>query len=55
MDTDQFSPDEIARRVKAAVKGAFSGPSKPLKDIPRKNGESRIIEKKRNARRKSRR
>jgi hypothetical protein len=41
MDTDQYSDEETARRVKAAIKGAFSGSPTPLKDIPKKNGESR--------------
>jgi hypothetical protein len=41
MDTDQFSRKEIAQRIKAALRGAFAGPPTPLKDIPKKNGESR--------------
>jgi hypothetical protein len=39
----QYSAKETARRVKAAVQGAFAGPPTPLKDIPKKNGESRTI------------
>jgi hypothetical protein len=45
MDDDQYSAEETARRVKAAVKGAFSGVATPLKDIPKRNGESRLIAK----------
>ena len=33
MDTDQYSPEEIKRRVKAAVKGAFNTQPKPLKSV----------------------
>ncbi|MGP0085270.1 MAG: hypothetical protein ACLP0B_16840 [Steroidobacteraceae bacterium] len=33
MDTDQFSKEETARRVKAAVKGAFNTYPKPLKSM----------------------
>jgi len=40
---DQYSPEETERRVKAAVQGAFSGPPTPLKDIPKRNGESRSL------------
>ena len=43
MDTDQYSSEETARRVKAAIKGAFSGLPTPLKDIPKRNGESRHL------------
>jgi hypothetical protein len=41
MDTDQFSREETKQRLIAALRGAFSGPPTPLKDIPKKNGESR--------------
>jgi hypothetical protein len=40
---DSFSEEETARRVEAALRGAFSGPPTPLKDIPKRNGESRLI------------
>jgi len=39
---DEFSDQETQRRVKAALRGAFSGPPTPLKDIPKKRGESRL-------------
>lgn len=29
------------QRMQAMLRGAFAGPPTPLKDIPRKNGESR--------------
>ena len=41
--TETFSAEETERRVKAAVQGAFSGPPTPLKDIPKRNSESRVI------------
>jgi hypothetical protein len=31
----------VQRRLKAILRGAFSGPPTPLKDIPKKSGESR--------------
>jgi hypothetical protein len=43
MDTDKFSKKETEQRIKAAVQGAFAGPPTPLKDIPKKNGESRLL------------
>jgi hypothetical protein len=36
-----YSEQEVQRRLKSALRGAFSGPSTPLKRIPKKNGESR--------------
>ena len=40
---DQYSAEETERRVRAAVQGAFSGPPTPLKDIPKRNGEFRLV------------
>jgi hypothetical protein len=36
-----FGPKETQQRLQAALRGAFSGPPTPLKDIPKRNGESR--------------
>jgi hypothetical protein len=33
---DQYNDQEAKRRFEAAVRGAFSTPPKPMKDIPRK-------------------
>jgi hypothetical protein len=38
---DQYSGEETKRRLKSALRGAFSGPPTPLKDIPKKSGDSR--------------
>jgi len=35
------TPEETKKRLAAALRGAFSGPPTPLKDIPKKGGESR--------------
>jgi hypothetical protein len=40
MDDDQYSPDEVKRRLQKMLRGAFSGPPTTLKDIPKKAGES---------------
>jgi hypothetical protein len=34
------------RRLEAILKGAFSGPPTPLKDIPTRDGESRKLKRK---------
>lgn len=39
--TDEFTAQETRRRVEAALRGAFAGSPTPLKEIPKKNGESR--------------
>jgi hypothetical protein len=39
--SDQYSEQETQRRLEAILRGAFSGPPTPLKDIPKRNGESR--------------
>jgi hypothetical protein len=33
--------DEGKRRLQSILRGAFKGPPTPLKDIPKKSGESR--------------
>jgi hypothetical protein len=43
---DQYSDQEAQRRFMAALKAAVSTPPKPLKDMPKKNGESRATSKK---------
>ena len=50
MDTDQFSADETAR-LQNLLQAAFSGPPTPLKDIPTRDGKSRVIRKKKPQRR----
>jgi len=38
---DSPSKKNEDERLKAALRGAFAGPPTPLKDIPKKGGESR--------------
>ena len=38
---DSFSEQEAARRLEAALRGAFAGSPTPLKDIPTRNGKAR--------------
>ena len=42
-DKDQFSQIEAQKRLDAVLSGAFSGPPTPLKDIPKRDGESRKL------------
>jgi hypothetical protein len=42
---DKFSDAETERRMQSLLQGAFSGPPTPLKDIPKRDGESRSIAK----------
>ena len=51
---DQYSAKEAKQRLEAALRGAFSGSPTPLKDIPKKNGESRNQRRKQPKRRPSR-
>lgn len=37
------SQADINSRLKAILRGAFSGPPTPLRDIPKRNGKSRSI------------
>jgi hypothetical protein len=41
--SDRFSEAEVRQRLHQTVQGAFAGPPTQLKDIPKKNGESRAI------------
>jgi hypothetical protein len=41
MDTDQSNAKKYKQRLEAIFRGAFAGPPTPLKDIPKRNGESR--------------
>ena len=54
MDTDQYSAEETEQRLQKVLQGAFSGPPTPLKDIPKRNGESRVLGPKKDQRRKRR-
>jgi hypothetical protein len=40
---ESFSEEETARRLEAALKGAFAGSPTPLKDIPKRNGKPRSV------------
>jgi hypothetical protein len=42
---------EVQQRLQKILQGAFSGPPTPLKDIPKRNGESRAAGKKKPQRR----
>jgi hypothetical protein len=48
---DQCSAKERDQRLEKILRGAFSGPPTPLKDIPTRTGESRRIGKKKPQRR----
>jgi hypothetical protein len=41
---EQYSTEEAQRRVRAILRGVFAGPPTALKDIPKRNGESRRLE-----------
>ncbi len=43
MNDGQVSEKETKQRLQAALRGAFAGPPTPLKDIPKRNGESRRL------------
>jgi hypothetical protein len=40
--SETFSAEETDQRFKAALRGARLVGQKPLKDIPKRNGESRV-------------
>jgi hypothetical protein len=42
-EDQQYSAEESSQRLQKALRGAFSGPPTPLKDIPTRDGESRKI------------
>jgi hypothetical protein len=46
MNKDQYSKEETARRVKAAVQGAFNTPPKPLKSMTPKRPKTQSVVKK---------
>ena len=52
---EDYTEQEIDARVRAVLRGAFSGPPTPLKDIPKRNGESRAEKVKKAQRRKRQR
>ena len=52
---DQFPSEEIEQRLQRVLQGAFIGPPTPLKDIPKRNGESRSLKRKEPQRRRLRR
>jgi hypothetical protein len=43
---EQSSGKDAAKRLQSILRGAFAGPPTPLKDIPKKNGESRSLKRK---------
>jgi hypothetical protein len=51
---EQISAEETKQRLHAILRGAFSGPPTPLKDIPKRNGESRAVKRQRPLRRRRR-
>lgn len=40
-DSREFSNSEVREREQSILRGAFSGPPTPLKDIPKISGEPR--------------
>ena len=40
---DRYSEKETEERLRKALAGAFRGPPTPLKDIPKRGGESRKV------------
>jgi hypothetical protein len=52
-DPQRFNAAEAAQRLKKVLRGAFAGPPTPLKDIPKKTGESRRAGSKKTTRRAS--
>jgi len=51
MDDDQYSPKATEQRLQKILKGAFSGPPAPLKDIPTRTGKFRKLTRKKPQRR----
>jgi hypothetical protein len=49
-DAEQYTLVETQRRLRSILKGAFSGPPTPLKDIPKKSGEPRKSKRKKKKR-----
>jgi hypothetical protein len=48
------SDAESDERLQKMLQGAFSGPPTPLKDVPKRNGEPRSLERKKDQPRKRR-
>ena len=46
---DQYGAEETRQRLVKTLRGAFTGPPTPLKNIPKQDGESRVAAKKRRA------
>jgi hypothetical protein len=40
---EKYSEKETQERLQKILQGAFSGPPTPLKDIPKRDGESRSV------------
>jgi hypothetical protein len=51
MPDDQYGTKETEQRLQKILQGAFSGPPTPLKGIPKMNGESRSLKRKKPQRR----
>lgn len=43
---DEYSPEEAQQRLRKMLTGAFDGPPTPLKNIPKRSGESRKLARK---------
>jgi hypothetical protein len=48
---DQYSAEETGQRLQKILQGAFSGSPTPLKDIPKRNGKSRSLKRRKPQRR----
>lgn len=42
-DADEYTPQQTEQRLQKMLQGAFAGPPTPLKDIPKRDGESRSL------------
>jgi hypothetical protein len=43
MVSDEYDTAQTQERMQKMLRGAFSGPPTPLKDIPKRDGESRSL------------
>jgi hypothetical protein len=50
-EANKYGDEEAQQRLQKILQGAFSGPPTPLKDIPKMNGESRSLKRKKPHRR----
>lgn len=55
MDSKSEDKQEYEERLRNVLKGAFTGPPTPLKDIPTRTGESRKLQRKKPQRRRRQR